>query len=95
MRDKHTIHFTLHSFIVLFSRYAAEYDEFGELEKSCTAFGIEPSLNITMKNTFPDNFSDVNSEDMRRPLPEWMNQMQMEEDFHHPSPDNYLWKRGL
>ena len=89
MRDKHTCHFTLHSFIVLLSRYAAEYDEFGELQKSCTAFGVEPSLNTTLENTFPDNFSDVSSEDMGRSLPEWMNQMQMEEDFHHPRPDYY------
>ena len=42
-----------------------------------------------MEDTFPDNFSHVNSEDMRRPVPEWMNQMQMEEDFHYPSPDDY------
>ena len=42
-----------------------------------------------MENTFPDNFSDVNSEDMRRPVPEWMKQVEMEEDFQYPSPEDY------
>ena len=42
-----------------------------------------------MGNTFQDNFPDVNSEDMRMPVPVWMNQLEMEEDFHYPSPDEY------
>ena len=42
-----------------------------------------------MGNTFPDNFSDVNSDDMRMPVPEWMNQLEMEEDFQYPSPEEY------
>ena len=51
--------------------------------------GGDPSLNRSMENTFPDNFSDVNSEDMRIPVPEWMNQVEMEEDFQYPSPEDY------
>ena len=38
---------------------------------------------------FPAIFSDVNSDDMRMPVPEWMNQLEMEEDFHDPSPEEY------
>ena len=42
-----------------------------------------------MGNTFPDNLSDVNSDDMRIPVPGWMNQLEMEEDFQYPSPEEY------
>ena len=42
-----------------------------------------------MWDTFPDSFSDVNSEDMRMPVPEWMNEMEMEEGLQHPSPEEY------
>ena len=40
-----------------------------------------------MWDTFPDSFSDVNSEDMRMPVPAWMNRLEMEEDFQYPSPE--------
>ena len=40
-----------------------------------------------MWDTLPDSFSDVNSEDMRMPVPEWMNRLEMEEDFQYPSPE--------
>ena len=31
----------------------------------------------------------MNSEDMRMPVLEWKNQLEMEEDFQYPSPDEY------
>ena len=86
---KYCLFFLCCVFIALSSRYAAEYHEFEELERSCTLTGGDPSLNTSMENTFPDNFSDVNSEDMRMPVPEWMNQVEMEEDFQYPSPEDY------
>ncbi len=68
----------------LLSRYSENYEEFEQLRRPFTRFEGEPSLDTSWENTFPDNFSDVNSDDMRMPVPEWMNQLEMEEDFQFP-----------
>ncbi len=52
-------------------------------------FEGEPWLGTSLENTFPDSFSDVNSEDMRRPVPDWVNHLETEEDFQYPRPEEY------
>ena len=84
----------VHSSLVCFamfllSRYSEDYDEFEQLQRPFTEFEGEPSLDTSWENTSPDNFSDVNSEDVRMPVPEWMSQLEMEEDFRYPSPEEY------
>ena len=64
--------------------YAGNEDEFEPLQRPFALFEGEPSQD-SMGNTFPDNFSDVNSDDMRIPVPEWMHQLEMEEDFQYCS----------
>ena len=76
-------------FFVSRSRYHEDCGEFEQLQGRFAGFEGEPSLDTSLDNTFQDNFSDVNSEDMRMPVPEWMNQLEMEEDFQYPSPDEY------
>ena len=61
-------------------------DEFQELREPLDSFEGGPSLDSSMWDTFPDSFSDMNSEDMRMPVPEWMNRLEMEENFQYPRP---------
>ena len=63
------------------SRYFQNDDEFEQPGGYFVGFEGEPSLGASLELTFLDNFSDVNSEDMRRPVPDWINDAEMEEDF--------------
>ncbi len=87
--DRSTLHFLVFVFLASRSRYAENDNEFEQLQRPFVLFEGEPSLDTSMGNSFPDNFSDVNSDDMRIPVPEWMNQLEMEEDFQYPSPEEY------
>ena len=71
----------LFSFIQSRSRYAENDDEFEQPQRPFASFEGEPSQDTCMGNTFADNFSDVCSDDMRIPVPVWMNELGMEEDF--------------
>ena len=75
--DRSPLHFPVFVFIASRSRYAENDDEFEQLQRPFVLFEGEPSLDTSMGNTFPDNFSDVNSDDMRMPVPEWMNQLEI------------------
>ena len=86
--DRSTLHFLVFVFLASRSRYAENDDEFEELQRPFLFEG-EPSLDTSMGNTFPGNFSDVNSDDMSIPVPEWLNQLEMEEDFEYPNPEEY------
>ena len=61
-----------------FSRYSQIDDEFEQFGRSLTGFEGEPSFDSSQEFTFPDNFSDVNSEDMRRPVPDSFNNSEVE-----------------